>query len=214
MNTLDKENLHKEIDLIQSCITRMASNSFLIKGWTISIIAIVLALVDKEINPLLLCLMLLLPLIAFWWLDAFFLYTEKLYRKLYEWVITERPKKNAELMYNLNPHRFKDKLFQIKKDKKPKKLETQFSVMLSSTLLSFYGIIAAIIIVTGIFIFFNKEPKPIVSNVQQIEIVKIPQSSEKTVKVEMDSVPAINVNAKIENQCPNNTNEVKNKENK
>ena len=27
------EEIHKEIDLIQSCITRMAQNSFMIKGW-------------------------------------------------------------------------------------------------------------------------------------------------------------------------------------
>ena len=211
MNILDKENLHKEIDLIQSCINRMASNSFLIKGWTISIIAIVLALVDKEINPLLLCLMLLLPLIAFWWLDAFFLYTKKLYRKLYEWVITERPNNNADFMYDLNPHRFKKKLFQ---SGKPEKLETQYSVMFSPTLKGFYGIPALIIIVAGFVIFFNEKPKLAVSNVQQIEIVKIPQSSEKTVKVEIHSIPEINVKAKIENQSPNNTNEVKNKANK
>lgn len=37
-------NLHKEIDLIQECIKRMASNSFMLKGWTITIFAIVLAI--------------------------------------------------------------------------------------------------------------------------------------------------------------------------
>ena len=39
---MDKEEkiqiveLHKEIDLIQSCINRMAGNSFLLKGWVVS----------------------------------------------------------------------------------------------------------------------------------------------------------------------------------
>ena len=33
------EEIHKEIDLIQSCITRMAQNSFMIKGWFVSIYA-------------------------------------------------------------------------------------------------------------------------------------------------------------------------------
>jgi len=36
--------MDKEIDLIQGVITRMANNSFLLKGWLISLIAIVLAL--------------------------------------------------------------------------------------------------------------------------------------------------------------------------
>ena len=43
MNQTNKENLHKEIDLIQECIKRMANNSFLLKGWTISLVAVVLA---------------------------------------------------------------------------------------------------------------------------------------------------------------------------
>lgn len=41
---MDNDVLHKEIDLIQACITRMASNSFLLKGWAVSIIAVILAL--------------------------------------------------------------------------------------------------------------------------------------------------------------------------
>ena len=52
MNETDKENLHKEIDLIQECIKRMASNSFLLKGWTISLVAVVLALSEKNVSPL------------------------------------------------------------------------------------------------------------------------------------------------------------------
>ena len=35
-NNLSTEIIHKEIDLIQSCISRMANNSFLLKGWLIS----------------------------------------------------------------------------------------------------------------------------------------------------------------------------------
>lgn len=36
-NMKNEEVLVKEIDLIQSCINRMAQNSFIIKGWTISL---------------------------------------------------------------------------------------------------------------------------------------------------------------------------------
>lgn len=82
MNEKNIEVLHKEIDLIQNCITRMAQNSFLIKGWALTVITIVLALSARPIDSIYLCLVLLIPLVAFWYLDAFFLHTERMYRKM------------------------------------------------------------------------------------------------------------------------------------
>jgi hypothetical protein len=159
MNQTDKENLHKEIDLIQECIKRMASNSFLLKGWTISLVAVVLALSEKNVSPYFLGLVVLVPLISFWYLDAFFLYTEKLYRKMYEWVINERPKSNNERMYDLNPHRFKDQL-RVKKWNKEKKvmeetnrLESEWTVMWSKTLRCFYFIPIVLIMIILIVLF-------------------------------------------------------------
>jgi hypothetical protein len=157
MSKIETEVLHKEIDLIQACITRMAHNSFLIKGWAVSIVAVVLALAEKAINPALLSAILLIPLISFWYLDAFFLYTEKLYRKLYEWVISERLKDNADKMYDLNPHRFKKQLKVRKWNKasdemfETDKLENVWTVMWSKTLRCFYGI--PLLIVTVIVLF-------------------------------------------------------------
>lgn len=128
MENHNTEVIHKEIDLIQSCISRMAQNSFLIKGWALTVVTVVLALMEKNIDPIYLCLVLLMPLIAFWYLDAFFLQTEKMYRKMYEWIIDVRPKNDFSLLYDLNPHRFKDKVDSRKK------------VMWSITLRVFYGI--------------------------------------------------------------------------
>ena len=48
--------LLKEIDLIQACINRMAQNSFMIKGWTISLVAVVLALLPESFDLTGLCL--------------------------------------------------------------------------------------------------------------------------------------------------------------
>ena len=111
VKSLSKENLHKEIDLIQACITRVANNSFLVKGWAITLTAVVVALAKEDLSPIFLGLTILIPLISFWYLDAFFLYTEKLYRKMYEWVLTQRFNNNDEKMYDLNPLRFEKKLF-------------------------------------------------------------------------------------------------------
>lgn len=166
MSTIDNDVLHKEIDLIQSCITRMAHNSFLIKGWTITLVAVVLALAEKVTNPVPLCLTILIPLLSFWYLDAFFLYTEKLYRKMYEWVIEQRGQGNDENLYDLNSHRFKNALKQRKWNRKTKamettdKLEDVWSVMRSITLRCFYGIPTLIVVVAlGHFLFVNAKPK-------------------------------------------------------
>lgn len=48
---MEIEELHKEIDLVQGCINRMAQNSFHIKGWTVTIFAVVLALLPEKIAP-------------------------------------------------------------------------------------------------------------------------------------------------------------------
>lgn len=160
MNQTNKENLHKEIDLIQECIKRMANNSFLLKGWTISLVAVVLALSEKNVNPYFLGLVVLVPLISFWYLDAFFLYTEKLYRKMYEWVITERPKSNNEKMYDLNPHRFKNELKVKKWNKKTQQMEdkkeTICTVMWSVTLRCFYFIPTILVILVLLALLLSK----------------------------------------------------------
>lgn len=36
MSVVSNEELFKEIDLIQNCIERMAKNSFMIKGWSLT----------------------------------------------------------------------------------------------------------------------------------------------------------------------------------
>jgi len=138
---MDKDILHKEIDLIQACITRMAHNSFLLKGWAISIIAVILALADKTNNPIIISSILLIPLLCFWYLDSFFLRTEKLYRKMYEWVIEKRKLKDISFLYDLNPHRFDNEVESIRK------------VMWSITLRYFYGI--PVLITTSIIIYMS-----------------------------------------------------------
>lgn len=126
---MDKDtNLHKELDLIQNCIGRMAKNSFMLKGWSISLMAVVLALTADRLNALFLLCSVFIPLLCFWYLDAFFLRTERMYRKMYEWVLKERANNSVEFQYDLNPKRFE------------KYVDSIFGIMRSDTLLVFYGI--------------------------------------------------------------------------
>ncbi|MBL7750778.1 MAG: hypothetical protein JNN29_05310, partial [Chitinophagaceae bacterium] len=81
-------NLHKELDIIQSIINRMANNSFLVKGWAMTLVSGLLAfgkdviLADK--SGVYYLIMMLGILIPFWWLDAYYLKQERAFRKLYD----------------------------------------------------------------------------------------------------------------------------------
>jgi hypothetical protein len=99
------ENLHKELDLIQSVVNRMAANSFEVKKWSLSIVAIVLALGKDDLHNdqhlLALGTVVGMTVLAFWFLDAYFLRLERMYRKLYEYVIAH-PDEPQRQRYNLN----------------------------------------------------------------------------------------------------------------
>lgn len=103
-NELRKEILYKEIDLIQSCISRMAQNSFMVKGWVITLVAACCALSSLKSNEWRALLIFGgLAIVLFWYLDAFFLKMERLYRYKYEWVIKNRPHSN-DYSFDLNPY--------------------------------------------------------------------------------------------------------------
>jgi hypothetical protein len=101
----------------------------------VSIIAVILALADKALNPALLSAVVLIPLLSFWYLDAFFLRTERMYRKMYAWVIEKRSANDNSHLYDLNPHRFADDVDSTRK------------TMWSITLRWFYGIPTVITLV-------------------------------------------------------------------
>ena len=130
-----KEILEKEIDLIQACINRMAQNSFIVKGWTITLITVILALLPEKIDLRLLCAIVIVATVCFWYLDAFFLRTERLYRWKYEWVIANRPK-SEEYCYDLNP--YNEKMWLLDKDGKQRQAPTIRCIMFTKTLTPIY----------------------------------------------------------------------------
>ncbi len=73
----------KHLDMIQGVINRMASNSFVFKGWSITIIAGLSAFAAKDTNNRLLVLS-VVATILFWLVDAYYLSLERAYRDLYD----------------------------------------------------------------------------------------------------------------------------------
>ncbi|GAA5395740.1 hypothetical protein BOVMAS03_16380 [Streptococcus uberis] len=108
-----KDSKLKHIDLIQLIINRMSQNSFMIKGWTITII-VGLFVFLKSGNCIFDFFVYLIPIISFWFLDSYYLCQERLYRELYKSVISDiYTESNLDLSVNLfrNKIKYKSAIF-------------------------------------------------------------------------------------------------------
>ncbi len=73
----------KHLEMLQAVISRMARNSFLLKGWNVVLVSAIFALAVGESKSQLVYLA-YLPGVVFWLLDGYFLRQERLFRKLYD----------------------------------------------------------------------------------------------------------------------------------
>ena len=86
INELEVGNMEKKLkhlELVQGIISRMANNSFMLKGWAVTLVAGIFALAGKDTDKLYF-LVAYIPVIVFWALDAYYLLQERLYRSLYD----------------------------------------------------------------------------------------------------------------------------------
>lgn len=94
---MDKE---KHLELIENIISRMANCSFLIKGWTLTIVAAVFGLAAKDSDiKFVIIAYVIIP--YFWFLDAFYLSKERQYRSLYDNV-----RNNTNTDFSMNTSEF------------------------------------------------------------------------------------------------------------
>lgn len=77
------EKKMKHMEMIQGVINRMASNSFALKGWTVTLVAGIFALASKDADKMYF-LVAYVPIVIFWGLDTYYLLQERLYRALYD----------------------------------------------------------------------------------------------------------------------------------
>lgn len=137
---MDNKKTHME--MIQGIINRMAGNSFSLKGWAVTLVAGIFALAGKETDKMYFIIA-YVPIIVFWFLDAYYLLQERLYRDLYNKV---RMMKEEEIDFNMNTS-----LDELKSEK-----NTYVSSLFSKTEFWFYVPLA--LLVAGIIILthFNK----------------------------------------------------------
>lgn len=81
MASTNEEKL-KHLEFIQSAVARMSANSFLIKGWSVTLVAAIFALAAKDANSKF-ALVAFFPITLFWGLDAYYLSQERKYRDLF-----------------------------------------------------------------------------------------------------------------------------------
>lgn len=136
MNDNDrKEFLFKEIEIIQSIIRRMAFNSFLIKGWTLTLV-IASLLLNHDFEEKWLGF---IPLLIFWFLDAYYLRQEKLFRKLHNWTKDNRLQTDDLIFDTKIEKRFGEKV---------KFYKVFFSITTAPFYLSIGGVVLVYILIT------------------------------------------------------------------
>ncbi len=79
---MENNNKIEHLEMIQGIISRMASNSFMLKGWAVTLVAGIFALASKDTDKLYF-LIAYIPIVVFWGLDSYYLLQERLYRALY-----------------------------------------------------------------------------------------------------------------------------------
>ena len=131
----------KHLEMIQGIINRMAHCSFLLKGWSVILFSGLFALAAKDANPLFVYLA-YLPVTAFWILDGYYLYQERLYRKLYGHVRQQKPE---VIDFKMDAERFKGS------DK-----ATWPESIMSKTMLLFHGVLILTIIIVMIVCIVSK----------------------------------------------------------
>ncbi|MCX7085843.1 MAG: hypothetical protein NTY69_09940 [Methylococcales bacterium] len=100
------ESKLKHLEMIQYVINRLAGNSFLLKGWSVTLTSALFALAAKDSNPFFIYLA-YFPCVSFWFLDGYFLHQERLYRKLYQSVSKKQPR---EIDFSMNATMFENEV--------------------------------------------------------------------------------------------------------
>ncbi len=128
----------KHLDLIQSVTERLARNSFLLKGWAVTLVAACFLLAVRGADPTIAIVAALLPCFTFWGLDAYYLRQERMYRRLYDAV------RNGEVAndpYTLDANPFRNQV------------PGWFGTVFSPTTSIFYVVV--ILVVTAGLTFFT-----------------------------------------------------------
>ena len=133
------DNKLKHLELIQNVINRLANSSFYLKGWTVIFVAAVLGFATKDPQPCYIGVA-LIPTLAFWGLDGYYLNQERLFRRLYNAV---RVMDKEEIDFAMSTMPFKQR-------------GDWWKSVFSRTLGVFYGVILFVVVVVILWQLFGQ----------------------------------------------------------
>lgn len=122
----------KHLEFIQVIVGRMSNNLFYLKGWTVTLIVALLAFLPGQFENAHI-LIVYSPILIFWILDSYFLSRERLFRALYDHV---RLLKEEDIDFSMDVKPFKN-------DKR----NSWYRSMFSTTLVVFYVVLPAIVLI-------------------------------------------------------------------
>ncbi len=130
------EHKKTHLEMIQGIVNRLSQNSFLLKGWSVFLISALFSLAAKDTNPLFIYLA-YFPAIAFWILDGYFLWQERLFRALYDHV---RKLKDEDVDFSMDVSVVRSKV------------SPWANVVILKTLLMFHGVVVVTIVIVMLFL--------------------------------------------------------------
>lgn len=131
------EALSQHLQFIQDVINRMSNNSFLIKGWSVTVSSAILAFVVNNPKPLF-AVIALFSSLSFWGLDAYYLRQERLFRCLYDEV---RQKAKNTKGGKVEPFSLSTKIYNSQ-------IPGWFRTLWSRSIIGLHGIVITVVIFT------------------------------------------------------------------
>jgi len=130
----------KHLEMLQNIIDRIAGNSFSLKGWSVVLVSALFALAASDSNTYFVYLA-YLPSMMFWILDGYFLWQERLFRKLYDRV---RTASESEIDFSMDTSSVRGEV------------SSWIGTMFSRTLLIYHGtILGTVVVITVITLSSN-----------------------------------------------------------
>lgn len=131
-----QDTMVKHLELVQGIINRMSGNSFILKGWTVTSTAAILALIVSNPKPLFAAIALFSTL-SFWGLDAYYLRQERLFRHLYD-----------DVRGGLLTGTQQIEPFALSTARYQTKVQSWFQTLWSRSIIGLHGIVALVVVVT------------------------------------------------------------------
>ena len=125
----------KHLEFIQNIITRMNTNSFQIKTWSVTVNAALLAVYASN-NIDVYLLIAIIPTVIFWFLDTYYLQQERKFRGVYNDVarLTDSDKRILIRNFEMPIHKYNFKSYGF------------FNVFFSKTILLFYSFMVILLL--------------------------------------------------------------------